>query len=99
MDLPEPILILAKGYEQFKVGEHWLWENGYFKAKKPIRISDIGQLRGLRNKVLFIMDGAESTVFTMEFKYRYKAHKRIRVFDMVDLRDPEELKFQITERI
>lgn len=99
MDLPEPILILAKGYQQFKAGENWLWENGYFKAKRPIRIQDSNQLRGLRDKVLFIMDEAESTVFAMEFRHRYGMQKRIRVFDMNDTREGQELNFKITERI
>lgn len=99
MDLPEPILILAKNYNQFNAGENWLWENGYFKAKRPILIHDSNQLRGLKDKVLFIMDEAESAVFAMEFKYRYKVHKRIRVFDMNDTREGKELNFKITERL
>jgi hypothetical protein len=95
---PEPILILAKRYNQFKAGEGWLWENGYFKSKRPIRITQGYQLRGLRNLRLFIMDEAESTEFAIELAHsNFKL--RNKVFDMNDLRDSQELKFKITERI
>lgn len=98
MDQSEPILILAKNYNQFQVGESWLWDNKFFSTRRPVRVMYAGQLRGLRDTCLFIMDGAESTEFAMELQHTNFINRN-KVFDMHDLRNTQELQFQITERI
>lgn len=98
MEAPEPLLILAKNWNQFRVGESWLWQNGFFVARRPIYVRYIEQLFGLRGMRLFIMDEAESTKFAMELQYSNFAIRN-RIYDMNDVRDPKELKFKITERV
>lgn len=98
MDQSEPILILAKNWNQFKAGESWLWDNKLFSTRRPIFVTTPRQLAGLRGTLLFIMDEAEFTDFAVELAHTNFAHRN-RIFDMQDLRSSQGLQFKITERI
>lgn len=93
-NLKEPLLIVAKNYNQFKAGSHWLFDNGYIREKYPIYIQDANQLRGIRDLSVFIMDGALTTDIAHSLRF---GPKRLRQFTMTDTRERPELNFKIEE--
>lgn len=98
MDQSEPILILAKNWNQFSVGVAWLYDNCHNTTHRPIYIDNPHKLQGMRGTKLFIMDGALTGEYDL-FLHCSNFASRNKIFDMIDTIDPKELTFEITERL
>lgn len=98
MEVEEPLLILSNNFNQFQCGAHWLRDNGYIKERRPIDIRTLWQLRGIRNKKLYIMDDVRLTEQEhAELDYMLQ-RGRLTIIDMRDIRNPQNLEFELTER-
>lgn len=98
MEIEEPLLILAKNFNQFQCGAHWLRDNGYIKERRPVRIDHLGQLHGMRDKKLYVMDDVRLTEEEHATLSYMLNRGRIRIIDMRDKRNTQNLEFELTER-
>ena len=98
MEVEEPLFILSNNFNQFQCGAHWLRDNGYIKELRPIDIRWVNQLKGLRNKKLYIMDDVRLTEQEhAELDYILECG-RLTIIDMRDKRNTQNLEFELTER-